>query len=206
MMALVPGMPPGPWRICMEPPRPPQKPFFRPMISAIDALDHPLHLGREILGERVVARGRRGAEELRQHLMMSAVGAVDLVAPAQDRHGAHGTRLLADGGMGRPMDQAETVKLQDLLLEAPDEQHLLHPALEIFRVLGRPVGVLEVEPEPGRIRGDLLRGRHGSGPDPGPHPKRSATTAMAASVASSARSISASLWAQERNMVWTGWR
>ncbi|MFO1061281.1 MAG: CoA transferase [Dongiaceae bacterium] len=38
------------------------------------------------------------------------------------------------------------------------------------------------------------------------YPKRAATAAIAASVAASASSISASPWAQETNMVWVGWR
>ena len=36
MMALVPGTPAAWWRICIDPPRPPQKPSDRPMISAIE--------------------------------------------------------------------------------------------------------------------------------------------------------------------------
>jgi hypothetical protein len=51
-------------------------------------------------------------QHLGQELMVHAVGAVDLVVAGQHRHGAHRTRLLADGGVGRAMDQFLGPELQ----------------------------------------------------------------------------------------------
>jgi hypothetical protein len=59
--------------------------------------------------------------------------------------------------MGRPVDQPGAVEIEDLLLEASNQQHLLEPAGQRLRILGAPIGLLEIEAQPGRV------GRDGAG-------------------------------------------
>src|SRR5438094_750811 len=117
----------------------------RTALALAEPVDAPEQLGHHAAGI--------GA--LDEAVTVLAVGRDRVVVGPEDRGGAGGHRLLADGEVEEPADLAEGVGLRRLLLEAADEEH-------VAQKLAREVGV---EPEPRRR---LLSHRLGHSLPPAP--------------------------------------
>ena len=96
----------------------------RAAVAVAAALDLAVELGHDLV--RVRALGDRVA--------VRAVGRGDHVAVLERAADADGDGLLADGDVEEPGQLAGAEALLDLLLEAPDEEHL---AKEVLQALGR---------------------------------------------------------------------
>ena len=122
-MALVPSAPASNHCRCMEPPRPLQKPWASPRISASVRCSTVAHLRRHEVRRVEHALGHVG-DGLGEELMVAAMGAVDGVRRPQRDDRADRAALLADAGVRRAVHEALAGQFEDRLLEGPDEVQL----------------------------------------------------------------------------------
>jgi hypothetical protein len=125
------------------------------------AVDCILHRRRKIALARIVALRHFMKEEAREELVMGAVGAVDLVAGAEQGNGGDGAALLADAGMSRAMYAARLEQFQQALLEFAHDHELLKQPRQHDGVFLFPVRLGGFDAKPGGVGLERHEFRHG---------------------------------------------